>query len=61
MSDALWIACALVLIIEGIGPMLFPNRWRMYIVQLVQQPSNNLRRIGGAMVTIGLVTLIYLL
>mgnify|MGYP001022728059 CR=1 FL=1 len=40
-------ALALVLIIEGIGPLLFPNKWRNYLLQISQQPSNQLRQIGG--------------
>ncbi|GAC35326.1 DUF2065 domain-containing protein [Paraglaciecola polaris] len=61
MLHTLLIACALVLIIEGIGPMLFPNKWRLYLQQLVEQPVNQLRSVGGVLVTIGLVSLFFLL
>ena len=53
-------AFALVLIIEGIGPLLFPNKWRNYLLQISQQPSNHLRQIGGALVIIGALLLFYL-
>ena len=61
VSDALWMALALVLIVEGLGPMLFPNRWLNYIRQLSAQPVSQLRTIGGIMVTVGVVCLIFLL
>lgn len=61
MLNTLLIAFALVLIIEGIGPMLFPNKWRDYLQQMVEQPVNQLRSIGGTLVTIGLVSLFFLI
>ena len=44
-----------VLIIEGIGPLLVPQGWRAMIAQLSQQPDQQLRRIGGCLVVAGLV------
>lgn len=61
MIDTLLVAGALVLIVEGIGPMLFPNRWRAYMLSLAAQPGNQLRTLGGCMVTIGIVSLLFLL
>ncbi|GGO71488.1 DUF2065 domain-containing protein [Bowmanella pacifica] len=61
MTDTLWIALALVLILEGIGPLLFPNRWQGFMRQLASQAPQQLRTMGGAMVTIGLVALYFLL
>ncbi|WP_158771913.1 MULTISPECIES: DUF2065 domain-containing protein [unclassified Paraglaciecola] len=61
MLHTLLIAGALVLIIEGLGPMLFPNKWRNYLQQMVEQPANQLRSVGGVLVTIGLVSLFFLL
>ena len=52
-------ALALVLIIEGIGPLLFPNKWLNYLLQISQQPSNQLRQIGGTLVIIGALLLFY--
>lgn len=59
--DWLWPALALVLIIEGIGPLLFPDRWRLYLLQVSQHPSNKLRQLGGVLVVTGLVSLFYLI
>lgn len=55
-----WGALALVCIIEGLGPLLFPDRWRLYLLRISQQSSNQLRQVGGVLVVIGAVTLFYL-
>ncbi|WP_095505723.1 DUF2065 domain-containing protein [Paraferrimonas sedimenticola] len=46
-------AVALVLVIEGLGPMLFPNKWREMLSQVTQMDSNSLRRFGGVLVVSG--------
>lgn len=61
MGDALLLACALLLVIEGIGPMLFTKRWRNYLLSVAQLPLNQLRTVGGGMVVTGLVGLLFLL
>ncbi len=58
--DWLWPALAIVCIIEGLGPLLMPNRWRLYLLQVSQQSSNQLRQVGGVLVIIGVVSLFYL-
>ena len=60
-GEVILMAIAMVLIVEGIGPMLFANRWQAYLQQISQQPINQLRTMGGILVTIGAVSLIYLL
>lgn len=52
-------AVALVLIIEGIGPLLFPNKWRNYLQEISQQQTNQLRQIGGTLVILGALLLFY--
>ncbi|MDU0353660.1 DUF2065 domain-containing protein [Paraglaciecola aquimarina] len=59
--NSILIALAIVLIIEGIGPMLFANKWQRFLLQIAQQPANQLRSMGGVMVVIGVTSLIYLL
>ncbi|WP_039989371.1 DUF2065 domain-containing protein [Paraglaciecola arctica] len=61
MIQTILIAIALVLIVEGLGPMLFANKWQRFLHQVSQQPVNQLRTMGGILVTIGVVSLIYLL
>lgn len=51
-------ALGLVLIIEGVGPLLFPNKWKKYLIELSTQNQNVLRRLGGFLVTAGVVLLI---
>jgi hypothetical protein len=45
----------LVLIAEGIGPLIAPGGWRKMVTQLSRQPDNDLRRIGGCLVVAGAV------
>jgi uncharacterized protein YjeT (DUF2065 family) len=59
-GEVILMAIAMVLIVEGIGPMLFANKWQRFLLQISQQPINQLRTIGGILVTIGVVSLIYL-
>jgi len=58
-----WIlpALALVLIIEGVGPLFFPQKWRSYLLQVSQLPANQLRQVGGVLVVVGVISLFYLI
>ncbi|MDE1240106.1 DUF2065 domain-containing protein [Vibrio aestuarianus] len=53
MSNSIWFAVGLVLIVEGLGPLIAPNVWRKMVAELSQQPNNQLRRIGGCLVVAG--------
>ncbi|KLV04871.1 MULTISPECIES: DUF2065 domain-containing protein [Photobacterium] len=55
MSNAIWLALGLVLVFEGLGPLLAPRGWREMVSQLSQQDDNTLRRIGGCLVVAGSV------
>lgn len=57
MMELFWWVCAVVLIIEGIGPLLFPNRWRSYLATLARQRIESLRQLGLILVVSGLVIL----
>tara|TARA_R110000787_G_scaffold81342_14_gene176430 strand:- start:112 stop:279 length:168 start_codon:yes stop_codon:yes gene_type:complete len=48
-------ALAIALIIEGLIPALFPNKWRAYVLKLANEPVNTIRQIGIFLVLIGLV------
>lgn len=54
------IALAMVAIIEGIGPLLFPKRWQNYLREVSGQPARQLQRVGGVLVVIGVVCLWFL-
>lgn len=55
MSDVFWLALALALIIEGLFPALFPNKWKAYVVKLAQEPVNHIRTTGLIIMTIGVL------
>jgi len=55
MSSTIWLALGLVLVVEGLGPLMVPQGWRAMISQLSQQPDSQLRRIGGCLVVAGIV------
>ncbi|GAD81325.1 hypothetical protein VEZ01S_56_00100 [Vibrio ezurae NBRC 102218] len=61
MSQGIWIAIGLVLVLEGLGPLLAPNAWRKMMSQMSQQPDNQLRRLGGCLVVAGAVITFMLL
>ena len=56
----IWPALAMVLVVEGIGPLFFPRLWQKYLFDMSQQPTNQLRQIGGVLVMVGVVCLAYL-
>ncbi|MDY0969638.1 DUF2065 domain-containing protein [Siccibacter turicensis] len=55
MNSTIWLALALVLVLEGLGPMLFPRLWRRMVLSMSQQPDTLLRRFGGGLVVAGFV------
>jgi uncharacterized protein YjeT (DUF2065 family) len=59
MSSLLLAALAIALILEGLGPLLFPNAWGKYFQQLSTLEPSQMRRIGGVLVTIGAISLYY--
>ncbi|MBL4822591.1 MAG: DUF2065 domain-containing protein [Colwellia sp.] len=57
MLDTLLLACGLVLVIEGLGPALFPNKWRTYLVKLTEQPITDIRNIGLCVLFLGIIVI----
>ena len=47
MNSTIWLALALVLVLEGLGPMLYPKAWKKMISAMTNLPDNILRRFGG--------------
>ncbi|MGL4716090.1 MAG: DUF2065 domain-containing protein [Aeromonas sp.] len=47
----------LLLLFEGLGPLLIPKRWQQMLRLLSDQPAEQLRRVGGSLVVAGLVIL----
>ena len=53
MADTLIMALALALIIEGLIPALFPNKWRNYVLKLAQESTSSIRNIGVGLIIVG--------
>ncbi|MBU2971813.1 DUF2065 domain-containing protein [Pseudoalteromonas sp. C2R02] len=51
--DTVFLALALLLMIEGLMPALFPNKWRQYLAELSNQSSKSIRMIGISLILIG--------
>jgi len=54
MTETFFTALGLVLILEGMGPALFPNRWRNYLLRITKESLGNLRLMGLVMLTLGI-------
>ncbi|WP_312838201.1 DUF2065 domain-containing protein [Pantoea piersonii] len=53
MNKTIWMA--LVLVLEGLGPMFLPRIWRRMILSMAQLPDRLLHRFGGGLVVAGVV------
>ena len=38
MNSTIWLALALVLVLEGLGPMLYPKAWKKMISAMTNLP-----------------------
>lgn len=47
MNSTILLALGLVLVLEGLGPMLYPKAWRKMIQAMTQLPDATLRRFGA--------------
>jgi len=54
VSESLWTALALVLVVEGLLPLLAPRAWRDTFRRLVEMSDGQLRFIGLASIALGL-------
>lgn len=54
MLDSLWAALALVLVLEGLLPLVAPRLWRESFAKLVSLNDGQLRFIGLASIAVGL-------
>ena len=57
MSDDLWAALALVLVIEGLFLFAAPGAWKRMAEQMQSLGNRNLRIYGAVMVGLGLLAL----
>lgn len=49
----------LVLIVEGMMPLLFPKMWQNYIRKLAVEPISGIRFVGGVLFVLGIVLLMF--
>ncbi len=54
-SDTLWMALALVLVIEGLFPFISPANWRRMFTQLLQMSDGQIRTFGMVSISAGLL------
>ena len=54
-SDTLWLALALVLVIEGLFPFISPANWRRMFAQLLQLQDGQIRLFAMASISVGLL------
>jgi uncharacterized protein YjeT (DUF2065 family) len=53
MVETLFMALAFALIIEGLIPALFPNKWRNYVLKLAEESTSSIRNIGVGLIIFG--------
>jgi len=58
LLHSLWVASALMLVIEGVMPFLSPTAFRRALIQMVSMTDRQLRTIGLFSMVLG-VTLLY--
>ena len=56
-TDTLWAALALVLVVEGLMPLIAPTLWRETFRRLIEMNDGQIRFIGLASIALGLLTL----
>jgi len=57
MMNTLLLALGIVLIIEGIAPAFFPNKWRAYLLKLAEQSIIDIRNIGLFTLLLGVIVI----
>lgn len=57
MSDALWLALALLLVLEGLMPAINPGGWRRMFEQILGLQDHQIRAVGLVSMLAGLVLL----
>jgi hypothetical protein len=61
MVNSILLAACFVLIVEGLMPLILPDKWKHFLMQMALQPSESLRRMGGVLVVIGATSAYFLI
>lgn len=56
-GNTLWIALALVLVVEGLLPLISPVAWRRMFEQILALSNGQIRFFGLCSIVIGLISL----
>ena len=56
--NTIMLVLACVFIIEGLMPLFFPKQWQKYLMEISRINFQLLRRVGGALVTAGVILLV---
>lgn len=57
MADAMWLALALLLVLEGLMPAINPGGWRRMFEQILRLQDHQIRAIGLGSMVAGLLLL----
>lgn len=59
MSDSLWVALALMLVLEGLLPLLSPAVWRQVFARMLAMSDGQIRFVGLASMVVGGLVLLF--
>lgn len=59
MSEAFWLAMALVFIIEGFLPLFFPRQWKESFLKIASLQDGQIRFVGLLATLMGLLSLMF--
>ena len=59
-SNSIWLALAIVLVIEGLLPFLSPTTWRKAFEQALKMNDGQIRFFGLCSVVLGLLAMVFL-
>ncbi len=60
MANTLFLAFALMLVIEGLLPFLSPDSWRQTMLRVAQMSDGQLRFLGLSSMLVGLLAIAFL-
>jgi uncharacterized protein len=60
LSNALWLALGLMLVLEGIMPLVAPQVWRETFQRFIAMKDGQLRFVGLISILVGLVLILIL-
>ncbi|MCR2746010.1 DUF2065 domain-containing protein [Limnobacter parvus] len=59
MSETFWLALALVLVLEGIMPFLFPKQWKETFLKIASLTEGQIRFVGLVAILVGITLFLF--